>query len=141
MTWAQQTYYRAKYGFDENGVLDIALLGHKDTSNVTGRFFRNPIHGEFVTPDAASPGSNHRLQSALEQSRASVQLSRYDETALLHIGPDNTLILTNAAGWGIPLSEPRGYAELDDRYRCHWDVSSATWCPNVPQWAVPERQR
>ncbi len=142
LTWAKQTYYRAKYGFNENGVLDIKLPLVKVHPGMNiGCFCRSPELGEFVTPDVSLPSSNNRLQAILEQSRIAVHPNRYDDTALMHVGPDNTLILTNAAGWGLPLTEPNGYAELDDGYNCHWEISSATWRPYVPRWANPELQR
>ena len=138
LTWARRIYYRAKYGFDENGVLDIGLPSHKTTPDAPACFFRNPVPGEFVTPDDRMPGSNDRLQAILEQSRVSVKRSRYDDTALMHIGPDNTAILTNAVGWGPPRTEAHGYAELDDKHTCLWEVSRATWSPDAPWWADPD---
>ncbi len=139
LTWAKQTYYRAKFGFDETGILDIGLpLVKAPHAMDCDCFSRNPKLGEFVTPDVSLPGSNNRLQAILEESRIAVNRNRYDYTALMHIGPDNTLILTNAAGWGPPLTEPHGYAELNDRYICHWENNLATWCPDAPWWADPD---
>lgn len=144
LTWAEQTYYRAKYGFDERGVLDISLPLVKTAPGPrTGCFYpnTNANPGKFPTPDVSMQGSDNRLKAILEKSRIAVHRNRYDDSALTHVGPDNTLILTNAAGWGPPLTEPYGYAELDDEYTCHWGISSATLRPYVPCWADPELQR
>ena len=138
LTWARQTYYRAKYGFDANGVLDIGLGGRKTTPSASGCFFRNPVPGEFVTPDDRMPGSNDRLQEILAQSSVSAKRCRYDDTALRHIGPDSTAILTNAVGWGLPGAGAHDYATPDDNYACFWEISRATWCPDVPWWAEPD---
>jgi hypothetical protein len=133
LNWANQTYYRAKYGFDKTGVLDLSLpLVKAPRSLDSGCFRRNFEPGEFVTPDVALPGSNARLQAILEQSRIEVHYNRYDDTALLHIGPDSSLILTNVAGWGPHRIEPYIYAELDDKYVCYWENSIVTWCPELP---------
>jgi len=132
-------YYRAKYGFDETGVLDLILPLDKARRTLdSGCFRRNPEPGEFVIPDVALPGSNDRLRAILEQSRIAVHYNRYDDTALMHIGPDNSLILTNVAGWGPPYTEPYSYAELDDSYVCYWETSPATWGPELPPWADPD---
>ena len=141
LTWAQQAYYRGKYGFSERGVLDIGISGHSTTPANSGLFFRNPEPAAIAIPEECLPGSNKRLWTILEQSRVGVECNRYDDTALLHTGPDNSVILTNAAGWGPPRTEPHGYAELDDKYTCHWEVSLATWCPDAPWWAGPEMER
>ena len=139
LTWAKQTYYRAKYGFDKTGVLEIGLpLVKTHPARDSGCFYPNPEPGEFVTPDVALPGSTDRLKSILEQSRVAVRRNRYDDTALMHIGPDNTLILTNAAGWGPPFTEPFGYAELNNKYICLWECSPATWANDAPWWADPD---
>ena len=140
LTWAQQTYYRGKYDFNEKGVLDIGLLGHSKTPDNPGLFFRNPTSEEIVIPEERLPGSNERLWAILEKSRVAVECNRYDDTVLMHTGPDNSIILTNAAGWGPPRTEPHGYAELDDKYTCHWEISLATWCPDAPWWACPDEE-
>ena len=101
LTWAQQAYYRGKYGFSERGVLDIGISGHSTTPANSGLFFRNPEPAAIAIPEECLPGSNKRLWTILEQSRVGVECNRYDDTALLHTGPDNSVILTNAAGWGL----------------------------------------
>ena len=140
LTWAEQTYYRAKYGFDETGILDISLpLVKAAHSPRTGCFYPNANGnpGEFPTPDVSMPGSDNRLKAILEKSRIAVHRNRYDDSALTHVGPDNTLTLTNAAGWGPPRTESYGYAELDDKYICVWEHSLATWGTEAPWWADP----
>ena len=141
LTWAKQTYYRAKYGFDESGVLDISLPLVKVAPGArAGCFYPNTNAnlGEFPTPDVSIQGSDNRLKAILEKSRIAVHRNRYDDAALTHVGPDSTLILTNAAGWGPPLTEPYGYAELDDRYICIWEFSRDTWGAEAPWWADPD---
>ena len=141
LTWAKQTYYRAKYGFDESGVLDISLPLVKVAPGARiGCFYPDTgaDFGEFPTPDVSIQGSDNRLKAILEKSRIAVQRNRYDDSALTHVGPDSTLILTNAAGWGPPLTEPYGYAELDDRYICIWEFSLDTWGAEAPLWADPD---
>ena len=138
---AKQTYYRAKYGFDESGVLDISLPLVKVAPGArAGCFYPNTNAnlGEFPTPDVSIQGSDNRLKAILEKSRIAVHRNRYDDAALTHVGPDSTLILTNAAGWGPPLTEPYGYAELDDRYICIWEFSRDTWGAEAPGWADPD---
>lgn len=98
LTWAKQTYYRGKYGFDEDGVLEISLLELRPTSRIAQRFCCNWFLDEVVTPDGNMPGSNDRLRAIVERSRIGVEDRKYDDTALVHTGPDGSLILTNEAG-------------------------------------------
>ena len=115
-TWAEQTYYRAKYEYTWTGVPTT------DSSKMLGQ---PPV-----------PGSNDRLQRILEDSRENL-VSRRSSNSLIHTGPDGSIIITNEGGWGLPLSEqPDIYAELDERYLCHWEISQATWIPEAPYWAT-----
>ena len=116
LTWAEQTYYRAKYGYTGTGV-PITY-----SSNVLGQL---PVLG-----------SNDRLQRILEDSRVNVD-SRRNINALIHTGPDDSVVITNESGWGLPHPEQSGiYMELDERYMCHWEISQATWVPEAPYWAI-----
>lgn len=116
LTWAEQTYYRAKYGYTRAGVPMAA----------SSEMFRQ----------LGVPGSNIRLQRILEDSRVSV-VGRRNSNALIHTGPDGSLIITNESGWGLLYPEQSDiYAELDERYMCHWEISQATWVPEAPYWAI-----
>ena len=82
------------------------------------------------------PGSNVRLQRILEDSRVNV-VGHRNSNALIHTGPDGSLIVTNESGWGLSYPEYSDiYAELDERYMCHWEISQATWVPEAPYWAI-----
>ena len=138
LTWAKQIYYRGKYGFDEEGILEISLFELRPTSRIALRFYCDLFPGEFVTPDGKMPSSNDRLRSILERSRIRVEDRKYDDTALVHTGPDNSLILTNEAGWGPPYTETDvSYVELDDKYTCYWETGPS-WVPDAPCWTCPE---
>ena len=136
LTWAEQTYYRSKYGFSENGILDISLYEHDANTSKLGLALRPPVYGRIVVPDESLPGSNDRLQTILSRSRVAVENNRYDETALVHFGPDGTVIHTYEYLWGIEHPKDIYYAELDPNYICNWEISIATWCPTAPWWAL-----
>ena len=136
MTWAERTYYIAKYGFNEKGILDIGLSEQFTEVGWPGLFFRPALGGEIVVPEKSQPGSNDRLLAILSQSRVAVGNSRYGDTALAHIGPDGTVILTNEYLWGLPDPRDDSYTDLNERYICNWEISLATWCPDAPWWAV-----
>ncbi len=138
LTWAKQIYYRGKYGFDEEGILEISLFELRPTSRIALRFYCDLFPDEFVTPDGKMPGSNDRLRSILELSCIRVEDRKYDDTALVHTGPDNSLILTNEAGWGPPYTETdSSYVELNDKYTCYWETG-LSWIPEAPCWTCPE---
>ena len=117
LTWAQQTYYWARYGLTKTG------------------------NSEDSPPNSLSdmnlPGSNDRLHARLEQNGVAVE-KRVSKDTLIHTGPDGSVVLTNRIGWGLPLPEPYTIsAELDGRYMCFWEISIASWIPEAPYWAVP----
>ena len=125
LTWAKQVYYRGKYCFGEDGILEISLSELGPTSRMAPRFYCDLFQDEFVTPDGKMPGSNDRLRTILERSRIEVDNRKYDDTALVHTGPDGSLILTNEAGWGPPYTETNSsYVELDDKYTCYWETGA-----------------
>lgn len=116
LTWAQQTYFQAKYGIGGADRLEVELSESRSGNSVFG--------------------SNDRLQRLLSQELVDVASCRPEGT-LVHNGPDGSEILTNEIGWGLPRSGTLGsYAELDDRYMCHWEISQATWTPEAPYWAT-----
>ncbi len=136
MTWAERTYYIAKYGFDENGVLNIRLLApHKEAGHL-GYSLLPSLADTITVPEQSQPSSNDRLQAVLLDSRVAVEVSRYDDAALAHIGPDGSAILTNEYLWGLPDPQDDSYTYLDESYTCMWEFSLATWCPDAPWWAL-----
>lgn len=133
LTWAEQTYYRAKYGFSEAGVLDIGLSEQAANTSRTGLFLRPLPRGEVVTPARSYPGSNDRLLKILAQSRVVVENLPYGD-GLVHTGPDGTVIITDEYFWGLP--HHYGSDEITEKYRCVWEASGANWVPEAPWWAV-----
>ena len=112
LSWAEQTYYRGKYRFNEGGSLEISLHEIRNASERKSRYFvRDLFPDKYVTPDVALAGSGDRVRGILELSRVGLECSSYDDTALVHIGPDDSAIYTNEAGWGPP---------------CHWPAHPAT---------------
>ena len=141
LPWAQQTYYRAKYRFDENGVLEIGVSEINSASQKTIRHFHCDLFTEekYVTPDGAMSGSNDRIREILEQNRVDLAYRGYDDTALVHTGPDGSIIYTNEVGWGPPMywPEEKYYYELDDHHTCFWETGPY-WVSEMPCWACPE---
>lgn len=140
LTWAQQTYYKAKYRFNANGILEIELSEvRSQRENPVLNFVRDLVPDQNVTPDAALAGSNQRLKEYLENDRVNLEPRSYDETALVHIGLDGSAIYTNDAGWGPPLNWPneKTFLELDERKTCRWEIDSS-WVSAAPCWICPE---
>ena len=116
LTWAQQTFYQAKYGITNSEGTEVNL--------------------SELSFEGKSPGSNDRLHSFLSQGGVSLTAC-HPRGTLLHTGPDDSVIVTNEIGWGLPYSEPPdSYTELDDQYMCPWEISQATWTPEAPYWAT-----
>ena len=137
LSWAYQTFYRAKYGFNRVGLLEFSLSEVSSNRMASDCIHRSLLSDRDFTPGGNTSGSNDRLRTILEQSRVNVEASRYDYNALIHIGPDDTAILTGMAGWGpVSIASPSDYAELDDRYTCYWETSSPNWVPEAPDWAT-----
>ena len=134
LTWAEQTYYRAKYGFNEAGILDIGLSGQVASTRKTGLFLRPLPHSEVVTPARSSPGSDDRLREVLAQSRVAVESLRYTD-GLTHTGPDGTVIITDEYLWGIP--DGHCGDEVSRSYSCIWEDSPVNWANEAPWWALP----
>ena len=140
LTWAQQTYYRAKYRFDQEGKLEIRLseVSNESYQNVfrsTGDLYPS----KYVTPGCSLPGSDERLREILEQSRVDLDCRSRDKTALVHFGPDGSVIYTNCRGWGPPLGWPedKHFLELDESHLCYWE-SDLYWIGESPCWTCPE---
>ncbi len=141
LTWAQQTYYRGKYRFDDTGVLEIALSELSQANEDSRKEFRRDSRPDkHVAPGGALAGSNERLRRILEGTRADLSYSKYDDSALVHIGPDDSAIYTSDSGWG-PLAywpEDRFCLELDDFYMCVWELPPYSYgISEAPYWACP----
>ena len=136
MTWAERTYYTAKYQFNKDGILDIRLPEQFAKVSSPVVVFRPASDAVIAVPQKKLPGSNDRLRAILSQSRVAVENSRYDDTGLAHIGPDGTAILTNESLWGLPDPQDDSYTYVNERYMCVWEDSDSTWLPEAPWWAL-----
>lgn len=136
MTWAEKIYYRAKYGFDHGGVLDIRISQHVPRNASLRTFWKPNSNSDDVLPIDSQVGSNDRLRLLLTETRLTAQRSTYDDTALVHLGPDDSSVITAEHFWGLPYSDRGTHVELDARYTCSWETSLGTWCPEAPWWAV-----
>lgn len=137
LTWAERTYYGAKYGFNEWGTLEI-WVSHQvaPTTSLHISAQSSPNQGDVVVPENRRRGSNRRLRALLQEGRVTVERSRYDDTALAHYGADGTTVITAEHLWGLPSRNRDTYVDLDIRYTCMWEISSDTWCPDPPWWAI-----
>ena len=141
LTWAQRTYYRAKYRFDDAGVLEISMLELRKANKSSFNEFRRDLRPDkYVTPGGALAGSNERLRGILEESRADLSYSKFDDSALVHIGRDDSAIYTSDSGWG-PLAywpEDMFCLELDNFHVCVWERTPYSYgISEAPCWACP----
>ncbi len=135
LPWAEQTFYQAKYGFNEKGILYINMSKDKAKAARVGLALRPQPYGAIVVPPEQLSGSNYRLQAILSQTRAEVESYRYDYTALAHLGPDETVILTTELSWGLTSPRDNVRGEIDEKYLCFWENSAETW-GLAPWWAL-----
>ena len=135
LSWAMQTYYRAKYNFNEDGILEIRLkpgvsgwIGHSAPT-------ASPEH--IPLPSKAVPGSDQRLRAIFEESVVDVEPVGYDYSARLHYGTDGSAILVTDPSWGIPIPGDMDYIEPHHEYWCLWDGSTPHhWGGDAPWWAM-----
>ena len=111
MTWAERTYYSAKYGFNQRGILDIRVPQQTQRTTSLRVSGSSSLCDDIVVPELSQVGSNDRLRILLAQSRVAVARSSYDHTALEHLGPDGTTIITTEYLWGLPSLRRDGYIE------------------------------
>lgn len=130
LTWADRAYYRAKYGFSEDGGF---LSGSIVDQSKAGSRMRILHSGQMVLPVDGLPGSDDRLLKILAQSRVGVENLPYSD-GLAHTGPDGTVIITDEYFWGLP--HHYGSDEITEKYRCVWEASGVNWVPEAPWWAV-----
>ena len=152
LSWADRTYYQAKYGFDDSGLLSIDLQNPDpqeetwDRSRYTARQAiaaahsarHRPDHQPFPLPGHEMPGSQARLRTLLRQPELEHIRSKHDEDATAHIGPDGSVIYSNTLGWGIPdhQERPRNCYEFDyePKHLCQWNPKPYGM-DQVPHWA------
>ncbi len=137
LDWAHRVFFRAKYGFDESGVLVVPMSELRTPSRARDFFYREP-QDEILLPDRAMPGSNKRLRELLENDRTGVEAVGYDHTARLFIGTDGSSILTTEPCWGIPSVNDTDFIEPDNAYTCYWDETNRhNWLRTAPWWSMP----
>ena len=137
LSWAMQTYYRAKYNFNERGVLEIELkpglsawVGHKSPKLTTEK---------TALPSRAVPGSDRRLREVFEESVVEVEPVGYDYLARLYCGPDGSAVLVTNSCWGLPIPDDTDFIEPHQNYWCLWDGSTPHhWLGEAPWWAMPD---
>lgn len=130
LTWAERTYYRAKYGFSEDG----GFLPESIVNPIKAGFRVSVLHsGQVVLPVMGLPGSDERLREILSQSRIAVGSLRYTD-GLAHTGPDGTVMLTDEYLWGLP--DGRCDTEVSRSYSCIWEASPGNWAHEAPWWAL-----
>lgn len=130
LTWAECAYYRAKYGFSEDGGF---LSGSIVDPSKAGFRVRILHSGQIVLPVGGLPGSDERLREVLSQSRIGVESLRYTD-GLTHTGPDGTVILTDEYLWGLP--DGHCETEISRSYSCIWEGSPGNWTHEAPWWAL-----
>ena len=101
-----------------------------------GLSWNTALNSDIVVPESSVAGSNDRLRILLAQSRVAVEQSSYDGTTLAHFGPDGTVVLTDEYLWELPCPNQDSYIDLNERFTCSRVVSSETWCPDAPWWAI-----
>lgn len=136
LSWAQQTFYRAKYDFSDEGVLEIGLTGESAiTIGAASYAFRPTSPSEPALPPARLPGANDRLREMLSPNNIKRELNRYTRQGLACTGPDGSVLLTSEYGWGVAVTSDDSYTEIDLKYFCLWEDDLGTFCPDIPWWA------
>ena len=135
LPWAVQTFYQAKYGFSDGGMLSINL-SRGGVPSRRSLVTRRPAQlGRIVVPPNQLPGSGERLRSILAKSRVRVADYRYDDVGLVHTGPDGTVILTLEFLWALASPRDDEQGEYDDKFACLWEGSANNWDRTAPWWA------
>lgn len=134
LNWAEKTYLRAKYGFDEVGVLTVALSDVAKSLGFPGFAFYPHSIGNIRLPGRLIPGSNDRLRAILSGTRTDMITNPYQDDSIVHFGPDGSIVVTNMYCWGPSLKH--GTYEIDEDSICYWEDDPATWVPVGPWWAT-----
>ena len=135
LPWAVQTFYRAKYGFSDGGLLSINLSRGGAPSGRSLVTCRPAQLGPIAVPSNQLPGSGERLRSILAKTRVRVANYRYDDVGLVHTGPDGTVILTLEFLWALASPRDCEQGEYDDKFTCLWESSASNWDLTAPWWA------
>ena len=139
MSWAGQMVHRAAYGFDENGelVIGIGQMADPETRLAVEASLAVEAQGEgFALPGREMPGSDERLRKIL-QDRSAREPVKYDGSAVVWMGEDQSVVYTCEQGWGIPRlveREPTFHCEFSGRGDLH------PWQDNYgqqPDWSMP----
>lgn len=134
LNWAEQTYYRAKYGFNEVGILTIALSDILKSVDFPGFAFCPHLLRHVPLPEELMPGSNNRLRNILSGTRVDMMPNPCQDDSIVHFGPDKSTIVTNLSCWGPSL----GYRpfEIREDSMCYWEDDPGNWVPIGPWWAT-----
>ena len=135
LPWAVQAFYQAKYGFSDSGLLYINLSRGGVSSRRSLVTRRPPQRGQIVVPPNQLPGAGERLRLILAKTRVRVANYRYDNVGLVHIGPDDTVILTLEFLWALASPRDDELGEYDDKFTCSWEGSADNWDWTAPWWA------
>ena len=157
LNWAEQTYYQAKYRFDNSGELQIDFQNPEPVEETWNRSRyttikavidsqsarHRPNHQPFALPGHEMPGSQDRLRTLILQPEVAHEPAKHDQEGAAHIGPDRSVIYTNTLGWGIPdLQEPDiNFYEFDykPKYFCQWNPRPYGQ-DEVPCWTTDEKE-
>ena len=103
MSWAGRMVHRAAYGFDENGelVIGIGQMSDPETRLAVEASLAVEAQGEgFALPGREMPGSDERLRKIL-QDRSAREPVKHDDSAVVWMGEDQSVVYTCEQGWGI----------------------------------------
>ena len=139
MSWAGQMVHRAAYGFDENGelVIGIGQMADPETRLAVEASLAVEAQGEgFALPGREMPGSDERLRKIL-QDRSAREPVKYDDSAVVWMGEDQSVVYTCEQGWGIP-----GLVEREPAFHCEFSGRGDLhlWQDNYgqqPDWSMP----
>lgn len=142
MSWAEQTYHQARYGFDPQGTLflhDHILQGRHDARQAALEATAHEHQGRrYAIPGGTIPGSDERLRKLLKD-HGERDLMRARENTVLWRGRDGTILMTCPEGWGVPLHVEDGgaYCEFGERdeLHCCWEGygEQPGWSAVVPE--------
>ncbi len=141
LSWAEQTVQRALYGFGQDGELVIGSgqIANPETMLAVESSAAVETPGErYALPGRALPGADERLRELLQEL---VQTCpgpvKYDDSAAVWAGEDQSVIYTCEYGWGMPglvEREPALYCEFSGAEEFHlWQNGYG----QQPAWSIP----
>ena len=139
LNWADQVYHQAKYRFDSHGILSIAAGELTGTDPLLRRSIRtSTLHPNgYPLPGGAIPGTDERLKRLLEKTRTTLDYDSQNDSALIHTGPDGSIIVTNESGWNTATIENLRQYTLHEDQQCPWEQHPGHPRPPMPEWALP----